>query len=241
MLSVNGARGPTNRPGGHMRTMNVDIDRLGPVVLRDMDSEQRVNDEGEISYRGAVIVPGKRAPIEIRLRTRQPYNDGPGAVRMLGNVRLTAWTNGRRNATNSDVTISCDRIERTSDQPNLIGRGVPVELPPMMLLALGRRTAGDDPRTPASLMLPADHYDRDRGAVDVAVAAQPDLMITAQARVVAAEALIRLPDADDQPGRFNKATIIIEAARLDPAALAPAPAPKTGRRNDAEQPGEVTA
>jgi hypothetical protein len=110
-----------------MRTLLVDVERLGVVMLRETprrlerDGNPVATADGEVIFLGRLIVPGGArtpwaaapSPLEVRLKTLGSDRGlRPGPVRLGGRVSLTAWyqRGGRGSDAKSELTVSAQEI-----------------------------------------------------------------------------------------------------------------------------------
>ncbi len=216
-----------------MKFVHVDLDRLGPVVIREVPTARTqsdkvtplVNGNGEQVYTGRVLIPGTARsafadPLPGQVRLKLEGNPPPGGlepgaiVRLGGLVKLSAWyqRGARGAAATSQATITAERITVvTGEAPQLMGY-VPVS-PPVSdpFIALGVEQDGDQWDLVA--MVPQAVVDQ-QGVVKVRLSAKPDDgLIGMPVRFVDMAAKVIQPDSEDV-GRSAKAELAFFATAV---------------------------
>ena len=128
-----------------MRTLLVDTERLGAVLLREAprrlerDGAPVTNSDGEALYMGRIVLPGgaknaytdQATPREVRIkRTGTDGGLRPGIVKLAGRCTLTRWyvRGGRGVNAKSELTLSAERVEPAANETPTIAGWLPVEL-----------------------------------------------------------------------------------------------------------------
>ena len=223
-----------------MKYVHVDLDRLGPVMVREVPTPRTkadkvtplVTDSGEQIYTGRVLIPGTARslfadPLPGQVRLKLEGNAPPDGlvdgsiVRLGGLTKLSVWyqRGERGSSATSQATLTPERITVvTGEKPQLLGY-VPV-LPATTdpFIALGVEADGDTWNLVC--MVPQSIVDQ-AGVVKVRVTAKPDdELIGMPVRFVDLQAKVIQPDTEDV-GRAAKAELMFLAT----AAVAATPEP----------------
>jgi len=233
-----------------MRTLLIDTDRLGPVMLREAprrlerDGDPLANARGEPIFPGRLIVPGgarstysdQPSPREVRLKTvGSDRGLRPGVVRLAGRVTLTAWyqRGGRGRDATSELTVSAERIEPAQGRVSTSG-WLPVRFmtptPTDAPLVLDQAPLQDGGFR-VYVMLPEGSVD---GLAEVTSPLSVEHLI-GQYAVPELWAKLVVPDREDI-GRTSKAELPLMATSWAEAGKVPAP-----RREAKPDTGEVAA
>lgn len=203
-----------------MKSFVIDTGALGAVMVREAPIREVVDPStGEMAYYGRLLVPGERGAVDVRIKTRKRYNGGDfDAVTLIGDCKITAWYMKVRGAAadRAEVTISCDELRKSTDEPILSGRDVPV-VAPRGVRFIGR--AGDQ----ANLGIPADLFDRDGGSVLCRTGTISDSLKVGDPCTLMQPAVRVVQPASEDIGRYGKAELVLSCAAVMPAVSAPAP------------------
>lgn len=246
-----------------MRTMHIDNERLGVVMLREAFAPGQADANGtplvdgatgELVYHARVLIPGGAdggfghgtTPIQARVRMVgvDPGIPAGTPVRLEGRTTVTAWARMERTRyVDAGVTITAANVTTAPNElPDLVGMlALRFHFPSGGNAVLVSQSHNDRPGEEfpytATLMLPAGSVD---GVANVLVRVNPAELLGSP---VDADFLGRLviPDQSDV-GRNNKPDILVYANTLRPIEGASTYAPPaSSRRRQAAEPNGDTA
>ncbi len=205
----------------HLATGLVVAIRSEFVPLLDQSKQQRADEHGQPLWGADAIVAGaipsgfavdRPGPAQIRVRTAGARPSmSSGFVRLDGLVKLSKWyqPRGRGMDARSDVVVTGERIEPTSERPNLRA-GLPAIVPadsPMTLFGWQGGVAD-------VAFAPSGSYVVE-GLAEVRCAVEPgDELFGAEVVPVGLTAFYVQPDSEDV-GQRNKAELHLLCARFE--------------------------